>query len=1728
METESDGLPARKTGPSRSKLGRSSRKDHKTRSDDEPTLPTPHDLAKSFLEQEPQREKAELEANIASRSVDLQKSVPSSEISEEDSSYGTGLSIALPAFLADFLKGISDRLKVAISGVTLDIATTVLTPPASKEGLTTPPSSVPISVRFEAHRLNVKKVAVTSSVSESPSKSSDPTRSDRNQPDGTSLSSTGERQRIDVEELRCFLIADSRVFESFSLSSTKSEPFQGYQSPVHSLLADKGLEHSALRRSQNSDKRLSDQRDAAIAGEKAAGSAKAVLDDSMLLSIACNRETLPDHSVANHREMTLEQSQTSDLLGSFGDESMHGSDRRLPQSSIHSETPFSKHLHNALRSFREERRSSAQFQSRSPSPRAQSRNKPEHQTSTPPSLARIPGNFESDHIQENETPPRSLQSSLDNGGNHHQMFGERRSTPDPLAESRVFSHEDAESIYMSVLNEPDEHASAPESRNMPGGWMSEPEEALHRTQHHDRNRQKVSDQSDPNRDIKASLALNSKGLGVLQGSSASQPLPEEAPESTTEKSKADLRPFRELFALDKMDIILGDDPEVHCGSASQHNFKAKNNESLMGASNVEVPGAFSQYAESVLQDQKSSSVRSPQSPSSDSDNRPTTATFTNTALPHRYKTELLFGTLDTNLDLATLAILTRLSTKLLEILETSRTSSRKGPKESSQKRDDSVDIITMIDIRLKALRVKVMENTRSSTHLEADRSGSGLSLPAHTEEATEIINLNLDDANLHVKSLSQKMSGLFSAHKINAKIVGQQLLRFDRRHELKSSIGSIDPEAHDLSLSFSSSPEMLELTANTMPVRADLDLFQIDNSLDSLGGFSGLIELGSSILSESSSLHAKTSQTDTPRPRAVHFDASTKLAATSKQSFRKKLNLRIGGASVFLKSKTSGVQFQSSAVKVVFRDSLMGMQIDQIKILSQISSSHDEGSGMDITLHNTNLKYLFSPEEHDLTRLISLLTPSSDRFEEDDDFLVDTLIRQRRKGAVLRATISTVEVNIVDATSVLKLKDFMTEISKLSSVTKYLPEESRPGLLILGLVHDISISGRSLPRLNQFSIRFKETEMAHVTAPSLTAFGVRHVDMESRPRESILHPVLPSVEGEQSLMIMGRMIGEEVEPTLKIKLWNFCFEYSVPLVMSLMAISEVSGPEDFSIDVTTSVADLTSPKKKGQAAKGPESQPSKDFRLLKIDISLRDCAVGLIPRVLPSKALFVICSARVQADMSATEKLDVSVDIGKASMLLVDDTGRLIDARPFSGIGRPRSSSIEDQQISRLCKQGYVSVCWISAACLRIKMEQSLQNEPKSLDVEFRDELFLLETCADSTQTLIELLNALQPPRPPSKGQKYRTEITPVKDLMTSFTGEEFALKQEPRPEDAPVNAPDFDDLEDPEAGLDLDPFGDMPDMAATYEDEDDDDDNVVVDSPSAAPALEVLGFDEEIEGLPLAKVEAQAVDESEIITGGFKATSILPRVDGRASKWDSSNNRYVPVRNTELLKCPFKLRVRDIHIIWNLHDGYDWPKTQASISKAIEEVEAKAEARKSRHKVAPKDDEENDSVIGDFLFNSIYIGIPENRDPRELARQINQEVNEPGSETTSQVTTTTARNPCSPLRPGRRLRLERSKRHKIAFELSGVSADVFVFPPGEETLSSIDVRVKELEIFDHVPTSTWKKFATYLQDEGPREERKSMAHIEVCDVRPVPELTASELVIRVCNPEFKVSNNIE
>jgi Autophagy-related protein 2, middle RBG modules len=257
------------------------------------------------------------------------------------------------------------------------------------------------------------------------------------------------------------------------------------------------------------------------------------------------------------------------------------------------------------------------------------------------------------------------------------------------------------------------------------------------------------------------------------------------------------------------------------------------------------------------------------------------------------------------------------------------------------------------------------------------------------------------------------------------------------------------------------------------------------------------------------------------------------------------------------------------------------------------------------------------------------------------------------------------------------------------------------------------------------------------------------------------------------------------------------------------------------------------------------------------------------------------------------------------------------------------------------------------------------------------------------------------------------------------------------------------------------------------------------------------------------------------------------------------------------------RLRLRNGRVVWNLHDGYDWPRTRDAIAIAVEKLEHKAAealAAKARRRTPQptrtvtlpevlygedpwtfdeeeEDGADDDSEIGDILFQSIYVGVRRGQDPRALARNINREL-DAQSETMSQASSTpstplrssrggspgyTGSNPLDRVRQTKKsLRLKRSKSQKVQINLRslGVGFDLFPEPlgPGETALANLRLKVGDLEILDNVPTSSWNKFVTYWRrGEGHKRETSSpMVDLEVVNVKPVQHLSATELVVKL------------
>ncbi|KAG5650892.1 hypothetical protein H0H81_010636 [Sphagnurus paluster] len=219
-----------------------------------------------------------------------------------------------------------------------------------------------------------------------------------------------------------------------------------------------------------------------------------------------------------------------------------------------------------------------------------------------------------------------------------------------------------------------------------------------------------------------------------------------------------------------------------------------------------------------------------------------------------------------------------------------------------------------------------------------------------------------------------------------------------------------------------------------------------------------------------------------------------------------------------------------------------------------------------------------------------------------------------------------------------------------------------------------------------------------------------------------------------------------------------------------------------------------------------------------------------------------------------------------------------------------------------------------------------------------------------------------------------------------------------------------------------------------------------------------------------------------------------------------------------------FRVRVRDSDITLCLYDGYDWPKTRKTIEEGVKDMRRRL--AKIRQLVASG--QAQDPTVEDtssLLFNSLYIGLEHDvngLEPGAIIAAIDEELND-NVETESQSSWQSLKSPTSRTPHGRSMRLHgkrltRSLGPSMEFHLFGLSAEIDRYLPDTPVVSRTLATVRDLEILDHIKTSTWKKFLTELRSDSrgnTRETESNMVRIELRSVRPVPNHPVEEARLR-------------
>ncbi|KAF2839399.1 hypothetical protein M501DRAFT_933518, partial [Patellaria atrata CBS 101060] len=1723
-------------------------------------IPTLEDVAESIYDEQPTSEKRKLQEVFKSQYESMHESTLSDD-GQDEYPGGTGTPLSVPDFIANYLKtfakGLADRFELSVRGI--DVQLDVDLPPEHPSDNASPISSA-TSINLHFDELGLEKASTGSATGHHSPETSKGLKV---------LKRPGKRQ-VYLHNFSAQLISDASLFATLSRTSSIASPVETHSSGSSSQRPrsegsasrrSSRIHRSALHESKSSSgsEVYSDAADQSPPSPLALKASKASIatDDGDRFADAGDDEgenqdfshpneilqhsTLSERELYSSRDSILSDSNYLDYAiqnglfeSTLGDQNFSSSHQSVSmQDSSTLGVERLRQDHNMQESISGSQQLPVADSPAAGSPRSHSQS-PEPITSLSKS---------DEHILLH-TDPRLQEAGTDNMVQalevtrvpSNESSNASDETPSPisaedLSESRIFSHEEAESMYMSAMTDVQSVESTPRL-NIPGGWDSSSEK---------------SDNSDHQNDnlhaqtlsIGASMKLTgaiehgdgietprarSRATSDAPSSASSLPTVNKAHLLNTENTSPSLasKISKQLISGDKVSVwvpdhfwtgyLKKDQPTEDAENPDERSSQSPSMEDsiLLDSSHQSTLGSFSQYAQVGStghrrwnsNDSKPSSRKLPSKSSPQGD--------TSSPVAPTEGIEVDIGAIRGYSDISA----GRIVMQIVQQIQCAFTSSGSAPVEKTPESDQTGGGPMISDINISYICFALLEQLRGyGLAVNQDPVPQDVDLTDDILLRTDLkgirIRPQLDSDNIVVRA---------DVRRFTFGLKDENILSFDDTMNGSKSGRPESERGNDIAFVYKLSQGIQKVKLLSSPVKIDFDAQKLDETLSCFGGFSGILELSSSITSTSTVLPKEVKPQ--PRPRGVHFVMSPNEKPVDAQP-GVSIKAEIGGVFLGVRGKSCGIVLRTDMVRISGTGDHMRLHVQSVKISGPHTGPYSGQASVNVATRGVGLEFLSAPEEKDLGKLLSLITPSKDKYENDDDILVETLVRQRQKGSIIRCGVNSLSVDISDLESFDQFKALGAELTRLSSVTKYLPEDDRPGILSMIFVKDIGTHINVNDKLGVFSFNAHNTQLAHVGLPPLLALEVGKLSASRNDEEQLITEVSASHGFEPVPMFMARMISDEMDPTVKMKLYNICIEYRVPTIMAALGLTEEEiSTEDLAASMASSIATVTghsSPKALTRQSSSSSDYSDSSKRPLHLDILIRDCALGLNPRCLPSRGLFVFTDTHFSGALPDQKGLSATLEVRKASVLVIDNIQNFNSSEDVVP-QRSRSSVTGSLQVRELCHRGYVSLSEINSAKIAVNISQGKEEESQFVDVEFKDDLFVLESCADSTQTLIGIINGLKPPIPPSKETKYRTNVLSMEEMMASFTGDAFE-----RPEhtslDQRLDMDQADIIED-ELPANLEYVGSFynPEAPPTSEEIADsmlEDDLSHLASPPITrpmgqrPLLE--SFQEQYEVDP--ENEPLNIDDDY-----FGAES---EVKGNARKWNSSKNQYSLTNEYKVEGSPLKLRIRDVHVIWNLFDGYDWAQTRETIEHAVEEVERKADERRRARHTSMEEDDDQDEVVGDFLFGSVWVGVAPNLPTSELRRQINLEINDAVSETESYASSTASRSTVrasGSKRPKqRRLKIERSKRYKVRFELAGVSADIVVFPPNSgETQSSIDVRVRDFEVIDNMPTSTWKKFATYMHDAGERQMGRPMIHLEMLNVKPVMELAASEIVLRV------------
>ncbi|KAF5373651.1 hypothetical protein D9758_000606 [Tetrapyrgos nigripes] len=213
----------------------------------------------------------------------------------------------------------------------------------------------------------------------------------------------------------------------------------------------------------------------------------------------------------------------------------------------------------------------------------------------------------------------------------------------------------------------------------------------------------------------------------------------------------------------------------------------------------------------------------------------------------------------------------------------------------------------------------------------------------------------------------------------------------------------------------------------------------------------------------------------------------------------------------------------------------------------------------------------------------------------------------------------------------------------------------------------------------------------------------------------------------------------------------------------------------------------------------------------------------------------------------------------------------------------------------------------------------------------------------------------------------------------------------------------------------------------------------------------------------------------------------------------------------SEFGETNLRVRIKDTDVYLFLYDGYDWTYTRKVIQEEVKEMRKKL-AKIKQFVASGQTQEQAFEETSTLLFNSVYIGLEQGADelePGALIAAIDEELKddfETASQSSWQSLQPAASKPAATSTRLNGKRLTRSRGPSIEFRLHGINAQFDQYRSKTPLVSRVFATVKDMEILDHIKTSTWKMFLTSLRSDSRgnvRETGSDMVKIELRTLCP-------------------------